>query len=66
MKTTEKTILEQFIDSYGVDGVAQAIDEICLEKAAHVRENWQDEKLAKEWERKSNAIYTLLRKLDRI
>lgn len=42
--------IEMLMDVLGVNGMVDAMEGICLLKAAHVRENWQDETLAKAWE----------------
>lgn len=42
--------LEHIIDRYDVPSVLKAIDQICIEKAEHIRTNWQDEKkTARSW-----------------
>ena len=51
-----KDSLEMLMDREGLPDVLKAIAEICAEKAGHVRETWQDEKLAAQWDRAANAI----------
>lgn len=43
--------LEGMIDKAGLATVLGQISEICMAKADHIRSNWQDEGLAKEWEK---------------
>ena len=43
--------LEMLLDKYGPEAIATALSEICHEKADHVRTNWQDEALARVWDR---------------
>lgn len=42
--------LEMMIDSVGLGNVVDLLEEICYEKAEHLRSNWQDESAAKHWE----------------
>jgi hypothetical protein len=51
--------LEQMIDKLTTPQVFQLISEICYEKADHLRENWQDEKAAKLWDKNGNMIHSL-------
>ena len=62
MKLTEEQI-ESHIDGPGLIDLLCMIDTICIEKAEHVRSNWQDITLAKEWERASSSIYTCARSI---
>lgn len=55
--------MESLVDSDGVVGVLALLGAVCDDKANHIRENWQDEGLAKEWERAGTAIGFLVRKL---
>jgi hypothetical protein len=48
--------LEKLIDVYSLGAVLSALSYICGEKAAHVAENWQDMRLAKDWMRHSVVI----------
>jgi hypothetical protein len=45
----EKLALETLIDACGLTDVLDVIGEICHGKADHIREAWQDETLASEW-----------------
>lgn len=50
--------LEVLVDRYGLTRTLEALAEICEEKACHVAENWQDEKLATQWDKAADAIDT--------
>lgn len=52
----ERDALESLIDSTSVVAVMQALSEICGEKAEHIRTNWQDAKLAREWDHTCGVI----------
>ena len=56
MHPLEKQTLETLIDAYGLEGVLYAIGDICAEKADHIRSNWQDERLAKEWSKRTIRV----------
>lgn len=64
MKNENLVTLEQIIDSDGVSATLGTIADICREKAAHIRENWQDVPLAKEWERIAANIEKLSTKVN--
>lgn len=48
--------LESLIDKHTLEGVLSAAAEICGGKAEHVRVNWQDYHLAKDWSRLAARI----------
>lgn len=48
--------LERMIDAYGLETVLYALGDICIEKAEHIRSNWQDERTAKYWGKRSIRI----------
>jgi hypothetical protein len=48
--------LEALVDSETLGDVLIALHLVCLEKAEHLRCNWQDELTAKVWERAANAV----------
>ena len=52
--------LEGLIDKSSVKTVLEAITDICNAKAGHIRSNWQDEPLARSWEREANTIDRIL------
>jgi len=43
--------LEKLVDTYSLAQVVEALATIASEKADHIRSNWQDEHMAKCWER---------------
>jgi len=47
----QKINLELLIDGSSVSEVLDMIGTICSEKGEHIRRNWQDEPLARRWER---------------
>ena len=50
MTQAEIEIIEGLIDTRGTHNILEAIRKVCDAKADHVRENWQDEALARSWE----------------
>lgn len=52
---TQKIELENVIDHYGMARVLEMCAEIAVEKAMHIRSNWQDEKTAKCWDKAAQA-----------
>ena len=48
--------LERMIDEGGLLAVISALASIAGFKAQHIRENWQDEILAKRWDKASNVL----------
>lgn len=50
----DEEMLEQILDRQGLTTVLGMISNICVQKAAHVRECWQDAGLARKW---SNAAF---------
>jgi hypothetical protein len=55
--------LEQAIDTIGLPQVLEHLANICYGKAEHLRENWQDEKSAKLWDKNANQLEKLSPKL---
>jgi hypothetical protein len=51
-------VLEGIVDCAGLRNVLVALEHICLAKAIHVEENWQDLKSAKVWTRHSRVCGT--------
>lgn len=47
--------LESLIDQTSLLDVLVALELVCAEKADHIRHNWQDAKLAKDWDRASKV-----------
>lgn len=56
-------VIEPIIDKHSIDEVLDTIELICYEKAMHIRENWQDEKLAASWDTMGNKINTFIERL---
>lgn len=58
MKTYQdnQNTLEAMIDSVGLSTVLEMLETICIEKAEHLRSNWQDEHSAKQWQKASGYI----------
>lgn len=48
--------LEPLIDRHGLHGVLESLSQICYLKSAHVAESWQDNELARLWERSAKYI----------
>lgn len=51
-------IIETIIDGHSVAKVLDMMAGICGQKAEHIRENWQDEPLARRWDRASKRLHT--------
>jgi hypothetical protein len=45
----EKILMENIIDGVGFSAFVDAIAGICLDKAEHIVENWQDKQTASHW-----------------
>lgn len=48
--------LEQLVDRYSLAMVVEGLVAICGAKAMHVRSTWQDEPMAKDWERDARTL----------
>ena len=48
--------LETLIDAHNLDGVLEALSEICHAKAEHLRSNWQDSATAKQWNQAASIV----------
>lgn len=46
----ERNTLEALIDAANLGAVVCALSEICDAKAEHIREAWQDEPIARQWD----------------
>ena len=49
-------LLEGMVDSRSLAAIVYLLSTICTEKADHIRTNWQDEALAKVWERNARKL----------
>jgi hypothetical protein len=47
----ERILIENIMDAIGPAALAEAIARIADDKATHIRENWQDEDTARQWDR---------------
>lgn len=56
--------LEMLVDKHSLSNVLALLESICHEKAEHVRTNWQDESLAKAWERAAKTLDSARAKVD--
>jgi len=50
MNEQDKELLEGLIDKYCLCDVIDNLRTICYAKADHIQTNWQDDRLAGEWE----------------
>ena len=48
--------IESMVDRLGITEVMLLLTHICGEKAEHIRENWQDQELAKRWDSVTDAL----------
>ncbi len=55
---------EDYMDSAGLANVLSEIAEICMNKAAHAEESWQDAQLAKRWDNAADKLTMLASKID--
>jgi hypothetical protein len=51
--------MESLIDRVGMYETLSLVAAICGEKAAHIRENWQDDSAAKWWDKLGAALTEL-------
>lgn len=49
-------VLEALVDRFGIATVTSALADVADAKADHVRTNWQDDPLAKSWERARDRL----------
>jgi len=63
---SELAKVEDLIDRHGVDGLIDAIIDICYEKEMHVRENWQDHRLANSWQKVASILEKVNERISRI
>jgi hypothetical protein len=56
----ERAGLEQLIDICGLSSVVMALSDICDEKAEHIRSNWQDKPLARQWAKACGRLGTVV------
>jgi len=56
--------LERLIDTSSLHDVLVDLAQVCWAKEQHVQEAWQDNELAKRWNRAANACMTAAGKVD--
>lgn len=56
--------LEAMIDANGLEEVIDAVREICNLKSEHVATNWQDQDLARAWEKNAVKLEKVLGRLE--
>jgi len=56
--------LEAMIDKVGLNNVLDHLVNVCYYKAEHLRTNWQDENMAKSWERDGKRLDVLVSQLE--
>ena len=59
MPPATRDSLEVMVDRFGLSQVLDKLAEVCREKAAHIEENWQDNTLAREWDKAAGRIENL-------
>jgi N-methylhydantoinase B/oxoprolinase/acetone carboxylase alpha subunit len=47
--------LEDLVDRYSLDEVIEILSEVCMDKAEHLRSNWDDPVSARWWQ--DNSVY---------
>lgn len=48
--------LEDLVDRCGISGVLYMLSEVCALKAEHVRSNWEDEPIARDWDKAQKVL----------
>ena len=60
---TDRAQLETLVDRYSLANVLEALVAVCGDKADHVRANWQDAGLAKDWATDARTIDRIIAKI---
>jgi hypothetical protein len=60
----DKDLLERVIDQDGLAAVVACLADIANDKAEHLRSAWQDDKLARSWERDAKKLQAVAAKLE--
>lgn len=63
-RTRLLTELESYIDRTSLADLLDIVSDVCLAKAEHHRENWQDDVAARGWEGAARKIAVLAAKRD--
>lgn len=64
--TTASETLESILDQFTMTTVIDFLSSIASAKADHIRTNWQDEPLAKQWDRMSKVLERSMDKVNRV
>lgn len=56
MNTESRAVLERLVDASTLGAVLTELAEICALKAQHIRETWQDDPLARQWEKAARRV----------
>ena len=49
--------LEALVDKHGLAEVLAALSDVCMDKAEHLRVNWQDVRSARRYDEASDRLY---------
>lgn len=64
IEETKKRQLEQqietLIDRHTVAKLLEVMAQVCFEKSDHIKENWQDARLAKFWEMNAKTLTKII------
>ena len=66
MIKTMQDKMEDVVDQYGLAEVLYWLQQICQDKAEHLRSNWQDENSAQHWEELYDLMYNTREELEKI
>ncbi len=58
-----KDQLEALLDKTTISALLDDLNQICIEKAEHVRINWQDNQLADGWDEYADALSAAISKI---
>lgn len=58
--------IEAYIDTFGLIHLLVMLENICSEKAEHIRTNWQDSRLANNWGKRATAIYNAANRIQEL
>jgi hypothetical protein len=62
LNTKVEDQIERIIDQASLRQVLEAVAYVCWEKAEHIRSNWQDEHLARDWDAAGKVVDTASRR----
>ena len=51
-----KNNIEQFIDKNGLIALLEVIQDVCMDKAAHIEESYSDKQLVEKWDKATQRI----------